>query len=335
VQLLIIGGTLFLGRAIVETTIQGGHQVTLFNRGKSNSDIFPQIEHLVGDRDGGLDVLRGRRWDSVIDTCGYIPRVVGDSTALLADRVGQYVFISSISVYAGSQSPGLDETAPLGVLEDESVEDVTGVTYGPLKALCEKTVQANLPGRSLIIRPGLIVGPHDRSDRFTYWPYRISRGGLVLAPGRPERGIQFIDVRDLADWIVQMVVNKRMGVFNAISPPGVFTMGGLLAACEQTSEKDVEFIWVDDDFLIEQDVGAWVELPLWIPESEPDAAGFFSFSVARALEAGLRFRPILDTVLDTLGWSRGRPDGYTWRAGLTQERERELLETWRGRNDSK
>jgi nucleoside-diphosphate-sugar epimerase len=204
-RLLILGGTAFLGRALVDDALGRGHELTLFNRGKTNPELYPEVERLQGDRDGDLTVLQGKTWDAVIDTSGYVPRVVGQSAELLADAVGHYTFISSISAYADFSQPGADENAAVGKLEDESVEEIDGDTYGPLKVLCEEVVEKRLPGRTLIIRPGLIIGPHDPTDRFTYWPCRVERGGEVLAPGKPEKSVQFIDARDLAAWNLDMV----------------------------------------------------------------------------------------------------------------------------------
>jgi 2'-hydroxyisoflavone reductase len=324
-RILIIGGTIFLGRALVDAVLLRGHQLTLFNRGQTNPSLYPEVEKLVGDRKVDLAALKGRRWDAVIDTCGYLPSVVALSAAALADSVEHYTFISTESVYASPLQPGLDETAPVGKLEDETVEEITGEAYGPLKALCEQAVESALPGRTLVVRPGLIVGPYDASDRFTYWPWRVAQGGRVLAPGRPERGVQFIDVRDLAAWIIQLVEARQTGVFNADGRPGEVTMAALLETCKAASGSDAQFVWAGDEFLTRNNIGAWMEMPLWIPENDPDASGFFSISVAWAVQAGLSHRPLHVTVADTLAWARTRPADYAWRAGLSREREAELL----------
>jgi 2'-hydroxyisoflavone reductase len=329
-KLLILGGTVFLGRHLVDAGLARGHAVTLFNRGQHNAELYPEVEKLRGDRDGGLDVLRGRRWDVVIDTCGYVPRVVRASAELLSGAVERYVFISSISVYPSFRRPGLDETAPVGTLGDPSVEEVTGETYGPLKALCEQAAEAALPGRALVIRPGLIVGPHDPTDRFTYWPVRVARGGEVLAPGQPGRHTQFVDARDLAEWTVRMVEGGRTGTFNATGPAEPLVFGELLDACRAAS-GGARITWVDEAFLAEHEVGPWIELPLWVPESDADTLGFSDVSVARALDAGLSFRPLADTVRDTLAWAMELPSDRAWRAGLKPEREAELLTAWHAR----
>jgi nucleoside-diphosphate-sugar epimerase len=331
-KLLILGGTVFLGRAIVETALQRGHQLTLFNRGHSNPGLFPQVENLAGERDGGLEILRGRRWDAVIDTSGYLPRLVRDSARQLASAVDHYTFISSISVYADFSQPGMDESAPLGKLEDESVEQVTGGAYGPLKALCERAVEEEMSGRVLVARPGLIVGPHDVSDRFTYWPQRVLQGGEVLAPGRPGREIKYIDVYDLAEWILEMVENGATGTFNADGPAAPCSMENLLAACRTASSSQANFTWVSEEFLLEQQVGEWIEMPLWVPETDPQYAGFFAVSSQKAIQAGLKFRPLIDTVRATLEWSKTRPVDYQWRAGIGRAREAQLLAAWHARD---
>jgi 2'-hydroxyisoflavone reductase len=330
-RLLILGGTVFLGRHIVEAALQRGHTVTLFNRGQHNAELFPQVERLRGDRraEGGLDVLKGRAWDVVIDTCGYIPREVRASAGLLAGAVERYLFISTESVYADFRTAGIDESYPTGTLADESVEDVTGETYGPLKVLCERAAEAALPGRTLILRPGLIVGPHDPTDRFTYWPARVARGGEMLAPARPDYPIQFIDVRDLAGWTVTLAEQRATGTFNADGLPNAVTLGALLETSRAQSSSNAPVQWVAESFLLEHKVAPWSELPLWIPEGDGDAVGFATISVHKARDAGLVQRPLAETVRDTLAWLATRPADHQWRAGLTPEREAELLQRWR------
>lgn len=328
-QILIIGGTVFLGRALVDAALERGHEITLFNRGRSNPGLYPQVEKLTGDRRSDLSALDDRRWDAVIDTCGYIPREVRLSAEKLAAATDHYTFISTLSVYADNSQTGIDESAPVGTLEDETTEEVTGPTYGPLKALCERAAEVAMPGRVLVIRPGLIVGPHDNSDRFTYWPYRVAQGGAVLAPGRPGRRVQFIDVRDLAEWTVRMVEEGRTGIYNADGPQQPLPMGDLLAACKAVSGSDAELVWVSEEFLAAHQVGAWMEMPLWVPESDPANAGFFAFDNRKAIAHGLTFRPLTETVQATLAWAAARPADHPWRAGMKPEREAELLEAWR------
>ncbi len=328
-NILILGGTVFLGRALVGAAMDRGHKLTLFNRGTSNPGLFPEVEQLIGDRQSDLSALNARRWDAVIDTCGYFPRVVRASAELLAGAVDHYTFISTESVYADVSQIGVDESAPVGTLADESVEEITGETYGPLKALCEQAVLSAMPGRALIIRPGLIVGPYDKSDRFTYWPWRIAQGGEVLAPGRPQRGIQFVDVRDLAEWIIRLVETRQTGIFNADGLPDAINMVTLLDACQVAGGGNARLTWVSEDFLLAEQVGMWIEMPLWIPESDPSGAGFFAISVKKALDSGLTYRPLAETVADTLAWAQTRPVDHAWRAGLKPEREAELLAKWR------
>ena len=326
-KLLVLGGTAFLGRHFVEVALAGGHEVTLFNRGRHGPDLFAEAERLQGDRGGDLAPLRDRRWDAAIDTSGYVPRVVRASADLLAGAVDRYALISSISVYADTSTPGMDERAPVGELPDETVEEITGETYGPLKALCEREVERALPGRALIVRPGLIVGPHDPTDRFTYWPARVARGREILAPGGPERPVQFIDARDLAEWILRMVVAGGVGAFNATGPAAPLSMGGLLDACGAIGGGEARFTWIDEAFLLEQGAIPWSELPLWVPDEE-QFRGFAAIDCGKALDAGLTFRPLADTIRDTLAWDATRPVGEERRAGLAPEREAAILAAW-------
>jgi len=328
-NLLILGGTAFLGPATVEAALARGHRMTLFNRGKTNPDLFPELEKLRGDRDGDLAALEGGTWDAVIDTSGYVPRVVDLSARLLAPSVKQYVFISTISVYKDYTSVGMDESAPVGTLADETIEEITGETYGPLKALCEQAVERNLPGRTTVIRPGLIVGPLDRTDRFTYWPVRVKRGGEVLAPGDGSDLIQFIDVRDLGQWIIHCIEQEVTGVFNADSDPGALTMGKLLNECLTVTGSAADLTWVDAAFLAEQGVQAWTDMPVWVP-AEGEYAGFGQVSTAAAQARGLKYRPLADTIGDTLAWFESQPEERRsqLRAGISAEREAEVLAAW-------
>lgn len=325
-RLLILGGTIFLGRHIVATAIARGDDVTIFNRGQHNPEIFPDVEKLHGNRDGELAALQGRKWDAVIDTCGYVPRIVRASAELLADSVEHYTFISSLSVYKDFSQPYADESAVLGTVEDPTIEEVTGETYGPLKALCEQAAEAAMPGRVLNVRAGLIVGPHDQSDRFTYWPHRMAKGGEVLAPDGPSEGAQFIDVRDLAEWILRMVDARKAGDYNATGKPDAVTMGDVLEASKQVSGSDARITWASEEFLLENKVEPWSQMPLWV--SGEDAVAFNTTDCSKAVAAGLTFRPLVDTVRDTLEWSRTRPADHTWKAGISAQREAELLGLW-------
>ncbi len=328
-QLLMLGGTVFLGRHIVDAALARGHNITLFNEGQRNSELFPEVEKLRGNRDGDLDALIGRRWDAVIDTCGYVPRIVRDSARLLADSVEHYTFISSISVYSDLSMPGVDENGSLATLEDPTVEEITGETYGPLKVLCEQAVEEEFPGRSLLIRPGLIVGPHDPSDRFTYWPHRIAEGGEVLLPEPRNLPTQFIDVRDLAEWTVKMVEDRRTGPFNATGPESPMPMDGLAQICRKVSESDASFKWLDGQWLKEHDADPNSFCFWWIGSEEAEYRSAFEVDCSRALAAGLSYRSVEATVRSTLEWDRSRSGDYELKHGLKPEREAELLREWR------
>jgi len=324
-RILILGGTGFLGPQVVRAALAGGHEVTLFNRGKTNPDIFPDLEKLRGDRDGGLDALKGRRWDAVVDTSGYVPRIVAQSADLLADSVDRYLFVSTISVYASLASADVNEDAPVGVLDDPTVEKVDGETYGPLKALCEQAVRDRYAERATIVRPGLIVGPGDRSDRFTYWPVRIARGGDVLAPGDGSDPVQFIDVRDLGDWMVRCLEAGTSGTFNANGPPNEYTMRSMLETCIEVARSDARLVWAPRTFLEEQGVEPWGDMPVWVPAGS-DFTGAASTDISRAVAAGLTSLPMKDSIAATLEWfreTRGLEDKL--RAGMSSEREQALI----------
>ncbi|WNG25297.1 SDR family oxidoreductase [Cystobacter fuscus] len=337
-RILILGGTAFLGPQLVEAARARGHTVTLFNRGKTRPQLFPDVEKLQGDRDPnkgeGLKALEGRTWDAVIDTSGYVPRLVRASAQLLAPHVGQYVFISSISVYKDMSRPGLDETAPVATTSDLANETIGEENYGALKALCEQEAEAAFPGRTTNIRPGLIVGPEDPTQRFTYWPERVARGGEVLAPGDGSDPVQFIDVRDLAEWTLHALDNRDFGVFNAAGPTRPLTVREMLEACKQASQSDATFTWANAAFLEQQKVSGWSDLPVWVP-STGDSAGVGQVSNTRAVARGLKFRPVVDTARDTLTWFRGltpdQQEKLRKRGGLSPEREREVLAAWHER----
>jgi 2'-hydroxyisoflavone reductase len=310
VKLLLLGGTVFLGRAAAEEALARDHQVTLFTRGRSNPGLFPEAEHLVGDRSGDLDALAGRQWDAVLDLSGYVPAHVRASAELLRDS-GHYTFVSSVSVYADLAQGRAEEAAvaELGGAATDRLEDDYS-NYGALKALCEEEARRVFGERTLVVRPGLIVGPHDPTGRFTYWARRLARGGRLLAPGPPDRRVQFVDVRDLAEWLVSSVERRLAGVFNAVNEGVPF--GELLDGADVT--------WVPDDFLLEHGVRPWVELPLWLPEGP--YAGMNATDVSRAVAAGLRFRPATESLA---GAADAREVEGT---GLTPEREAELLAAW-------
>lgn len=332
-KLLVLGGTRFVGRAVVESALARGHAVTLHNRGVSAPDLFPQAESLRGDRTQDLRVLEGRAWDAVIDTSGYVPRVVDLSVRALHGRVGHYTFVSTISVYADRSTPGMREDAPRASLPDDATEEITGATYGPFKAACEDVVRDRFGAGALVARPGLIVGPHDPTGRFTYWVERVAGGGDVLAPGDPRAPVQCIDARDLADWLLLATERALGGTYHLTGPATPLTMAGLLLACREATGSDARFHWADEAFLLERGVRPWADLPLWAMTSE---RGLLSLDLSRALADGLVHRPIGETARDTLTWARGAaagthaasaaplPEGQ-W-PGLTALREKELLE---------
>jgi 2'-hydroxyisoflavone reductase len=327
--ILVLGGTGFLGPHIVEYARSRGHTLTLFNRGKTHTELFPELEKLHGDRDGHLEALVGRKWDAVIDTSGYFPRLVKASAELLAPNVGQYVFVSSISVYADPVPAHASESTPVATMPDPTVEDMQ--FYGALKARCEQAAEAAMPGRVTNVRPGLIVGPGDPTDRFTYWPARLAKGGEVLAPGSGEDPGQLIDARDLGAWLVHAVETGTMGVFNAVGPATTMTMKDMLGACETAARGMAApastLTWVDTAFLEKMEVAPWMELPVWTG-GDP---GFATIDAKKAIAAGLTFRPILDTARDTLTWWKTLPEERRAapKAGLAPDKEAAVLAAWK------
>lgn len=320
-KVLLLGGPRFLGRAITDAALERGHELAFFNRGTTNPELYPEVERIVGDRTEALDGLAGREWDAVVDTCGYLPRDVRASAEALSGS-GLYCFVSSISVYAHFRQI-VDENGPIAELGSLPADEVTDESYGPLKALCEEAVRHVFGERALVVRPGLIVGPHDPTGRFTYWPHRIARGGEVLAPAPPDAPTQIIDVRDLAAWVVSLCEVAVGGTYNA-THPGV-SWADLLETCRVVTDSDARITWVTPEFLLEHEVGPWMELPLWL--ADPDAEFADRVDVSQALAAGLTFRPLKETVRATLDEAR-----TTETAGLRPEREAELLAAWHGRS---
>jgi 2'-hydroxyisoflavone reductase len=339
-NILILGGTVFLGRHVAESALARGHSVTLFNRGSRAVDFHGQVETLRGDRRGELRELEGRRWDAVIDTSGYVPRFVCASAEKLKDAVERYVFISSVSVYSDWEGETVDENSPVNRITPEQLKAAEEIipqgptiavnyaeAYGGLKALCEAEVERIMPGRAVNVRAGLIVGPYDYSDRFTYWASRIARGGEVLAPGEPDRPKQLIDVRDISEWILHILETKGHGTFNVTGPAYRLDMGALLEACRTAAESDASFTWVSDRFLLDSGVAPWSEMPLWVPR-EYERAAIQAVDCGRAIKAGLSFRPLSETILDTLAWDSNRPAQDERHAGLEASKERRLLRAW-------
>jgi len=328
-RVLMLGGTGFIGPHTIAALRRGGHQITLFNNDKESAKKFPELESLFGDRDGKIEALSGRDWDVVIDNSGYVTRHVKLTADALQSRVGHYIFISSISAYADLSKPGIDEDYPLATLKDPGVEKVTEETYGGLKAACENVVRAAYGSRYTVIRPTYIAGPGDSTDRFTYWPVRVSQGGEMLAPGTSRDPVQFIDVRDLAEFIAACVEHRHTGNYNLCNPPRSVSMGQLLDSSRKISRADTKAVWVDEKFIDAQQFKG-NEIPIWSPTQGKDAGAALVKS-ARAEAKGLKFRPLDVTVSETLAWHAARPPERRekLRAGLTVDQERALLDEWR------
>ncbi len=327
--LLILGGTGFIGPHLTREALRQGWKVTHFNRGRHNEDVAAGVETLIGDRAGQLDALRNRHWDALIDDTGYIPKFVRQSAELLESQTRYCLYISSISAYAGFARPN-DEDSPTATLANPDEDIVSDETYGPMKAECERVTQKIFGSRACIVRPGYIVGPLDPTDRFTYWPVRYARGGAMLAPGTPRDPIQVIDVRDLAAWLMQLVDARTTGVFNAVSPVGAFTMGGLISACQHAARRaGTRVDWVPEEFLQQHWTAAQLDLPPWSP-LHGDSAGASLTSSARAIKAGLRTRSLRRTVIDTLAWFRTLPEDRQakLRPLIEPERELDTLKNW-------
>jgi 2'-hydroxyisoflavone reductase len=347
-RILVLGGTKFLGRAVVDAARKAGHTLTLFNRGVQDPSAFPDVEQLHGDRTkpasdpAGLGALAGRTWDAAIDTAAYLPRDVQAMCDTLKARVPHYTFVSSVSVLAGSTVVGQDERSPVAELTDAQRAEVDaipvgepltasrlGELYGPLKAECERIAIAAYGAGALVVRPGLIVGPYDPTDRFTYWPVRFLRGGDVLAPGRPQRPVSFIDVRDLAEWMVRLIARGAGGTYMAGGPTAPLPMSEVLATCARVAASrgapPSRLVWAPDEWLVAHEVGPWMEMPLWVPETDPEFSAFMLENYAKARSAGLTYRRLYDTVSATLDWHATRPAGAKGPAGMAPEKEAVLL----------
>jgi 2'-hydroxyisoflavone reductase len=343
-KILLIGGPKFLGRHLTAAALAAGHSVTHFNRGNYIAADLSEIETINGDRYGDLKKLNGRKWDAVIDTCGYLPENVKALAKALAGSVDRYVFISSISAYSDFSKICFDESAPPAVLTKEQQAragavdrsgEITAFTlgdlYGPLKAECERVVEDTMPGRTIIIRPGLIVGAFDTTDRFPYWVMRVAGGGEVLAPGEPQRFIQLIDARDLSAFLIELIEHGETGLYNATGKPFDLTMENMLSEIKEVTGSDASFIWADEEFLLNEKVQPWSEMPFYLPESSRDSQGFLSANVDKAIEKGLKFRPLKETISDTLKWAGEHLAGRTLKAGIAPEREAELIGKLRSR----
>jgi 2'-hydroxyisoflavone reductase len=333
-KILVLGGTGLIGPYFVKDAVKRGHTVTTFNRGKSDPNAFSgmQVELLYGDRaTGDLKSLEGREWDAVVDLWPSQPKYVRQALEIVADHCDHYLFVSTISVYEPMSAAKCDESWPVSKLPenvDPERAQLTNATYGPLKALCEQKAEAMMPGQVTVVRPGLIVGPEDDSDRFTYWPVRVAEGGEVLAPGTPDDPVQVIDVRDLAAFLLHCVEQSKVGVMNATGPvSGGIGIGKMLEACKEAAGSDAKFTWVDDAFLEEQQISAWGDLPTWVSPRN-DGGGLGQVSIERALAAGLVFRPLVDTARDTLKWWREVQKSRALRGGLAREKEKTALAAW-------
>ena len=338
-RLLILGGTGFIGPAVTRIAQARGHKVSFFNRGKTRTDLFPEVEKFLGDRDpkkgDGLKALEGHDFDVVLDDSGQYPRHVGASTSLLADHAHRYIYISSISCYKEPSPMNGDEDSPLATLADPTVETMGDQfqNYGGLKALCEQAAEKAMPGRVAVVRPGYIVGPDDYSGRFTYWPVRFDKGGDIAVPGSPTDPFQVIDVRDLAAWLVKLAEDGTTSRFNAVGPEKRLDWGRVIKACEASTSSKVTPIWMDADFIAKQQD---VEFPIWAPFAG-DTKGFMTWRNDRALKAGLRFRPIEAIVKDTLAWHKGlkADDRRARLAGPSAEQEAKLIAAWKAAQKAK
>jgi 2'-hydroxyisoflavone reductase len=336
-RILILGGTGFTGPFQVRYALSRGHKVSVFNRGKSHPGELPEgVEQLIGDRNAQLDALKNRKWDVVIDNPTSLPVWVRDAAQVLKGNVDRYVFISTISVYSDNSKPN-DETGALAKYEGADAMKETRESliasqyklYGPLKALSEAEAEKWFPGKTLIIRPGLIVGPGDQTDRFTYWPVRIDRGGEVMAPGARPDPVQFIDARDLAEWTIRMVENGETGIYNATGPAKQLGVGDMLEGIKTALKANATFTWVPSEFLEEQKVSPWSDMPVWVP-AKGEEGGLSRTSINKALAKGLTFRPLAETARDTLAWFKSQPAERQAKlhAGVTPEREKEVLDAW-------
>ncbi len=332
-NILVLGGTGFIGPHMVRESLRRGHNVTLFNRGKTNNKLFPDLESIKGDRAGDLEGIQDREWDVVVDNSGYMPQYVQNSARILSPNVGHYLFISSVSAYESFAEP-TDEDSPLAMMADENAQEFSWDFYGALKARCEKHVAEEMgKERTTVLRPTYICGPGDHTDRFTYWPVRTSKGGEMLWPGSPSGNIQIIDVRDLANFVVDSLEQKIAGIFNMVTPVGSYTMGNLLEDSQAVLGTSVEPVWADEAFIESSGAGKGGALPIWAPSSG-EYGGFASVSGERARAAGLKNRPVRETIRDLMAWWNTLPEERIAgaRFAMTAEREAELIAEWKAAN---
>jgi 2'-hydroxyisoflavone reductase len=325
-KILTIGGTRFFGRAFVEQAARRGHEVSVFHRGESEPADLPDVEHLHGDRKEGLGTLGGRSWDAVLDTCAFVPREVSEVAEAIGDRVGHYTLVSSLSVHPDDLPVGATEDTPTHQPPDPDTEEVTDESYGPLKVACEAEASASFAGRLLVIRPGYIVGPHDPTDRFTYWVRRAAAGGEMLASGPPDASIQGIDARDLGTFVLDRIEVSDTDTYGVVGPGEPATMADVLASARSAGDADTTFVWADQEWVLGLGDGYETWFPMW----HPHLPGFHAYDAKKATAAGLRPRPFDQTIADTLGWDRerGLPSLV---AGMTSKKEAELLSEWRAR----
>jgi 2'-hydroxyisoflavone reductase len=337
-KILILGGSRFLGKAMVEEGLKRGHDITIFNRG-NNKEGLSDVEQLIGDREGDVSQLKNRDWDVVMDTCGFAPRHMSKMAAVLGDNIEHYTYISSISVYKDWIPHSISEDYPLQSMTQGQLKEVEEGRvspyeyYGALKALCEAEAETYWPGRVLHIRAGQLVGPFDYTDRLPYWVQRVAEGGNIVVPGRTDRPIQLIDVKDIAAWVFDMAAKRKAGTFNMTGPDYTLTMEQLLSTCKEVTQSNAQFVWTDEKFILDQKIQPWTEMPLWIPEYFPldgetgPWKGSFCISIEKAVDAGLSFRPLENTIYDVYQWEKTRQNTER-KAGISREREEELLKVW-------
>ncbi|MCH8937526.1 MAG: NAD-dependent epimerase/dehydratase family protein [Gemmatimonadetes bacterium] len=328
-SILVLGGTGFIGPHMVRYALQRGHTVTIFNRGRTNTHLFPNVERLIGDRENDLESLEGRTWDAVIDNSATVPWWVRDTAQLLKDSVDRYLFTSTRSTYSDFSQVGMTEDSPQYDPDESAIDERRSQGYGRNKVLCEREARRAFGDRSLVVRPGLIVGPGDPTDRFSYWPIRVDKGGEMLCPGDPDNPVMFIDVRDLAEWYIHMLENGTVGTYNGLGPEAPLSFAEMIYGCRAVTDANVSFTWVDTDFLLERGIRPYSDFPCWMP-ARGDRAGFQRFDLTRPLAAGLKYRPLAVTARDTLNWHKTRPEERQerLRAGITAEKEAELLAEW-------